>query len=168
MSETTHLPSARTLALVAFVCFAIVVASFAVAPGVWWSDYPGIVFHLAIFLLVPWLPAPQWAKASGYGWAIIDTAVGAMTLNGVPMEIAMPLRLGGHVFAGIWIAAASLSGSAPMKVIGCMAGAWLMVFTFTARFVPPIALMPSSILVLAWLAIIAWQDGNTRPSQAGI
>jgi hypothetical protein len=161
MIETTYLPSARILALAAFVAFVPVVVTFAVAPGVWWAEYPGMLFHLSMFFLVPWLPAPAWAKAAGYGWLIIDTTVGAMALNGVPREIVMPMRLGGHIFAGIWILTTSLSGSISMRLIGCIAGIWLSAFTFAARFVPLPVLAPASLLVLVWLAIIAWQEGST-------
>jgi hypothetical protein len=166
MIQATYLPSARILTLAALVCVAPVVATFWVAPGVWWAEYPGMLFHLSIFFLVPRLPAPVWAKAAGYGWAIIDTTVGAMVLNGVPREIAMPTRLGGHIFAGIWILGTSLSGSTSIRLIGCIAGIWVSAFTFVARFVPQAMLRPASLLVLVWLAVIAWQDGSTRrPSE---
>ena len=87
MIDATYLPSARTLTLAALVCVAPVVATFWVAPAVWWAEYPGMLFHLCIFFLVARLLAPAWAKAAGYGCAIIDTIVGAMVLNGVPREL---------------------------------------------------------------------------------
>jgi hypothetical protein len=166
MIEANHFPSARLLSLVALVCVAPVIATFWVAPGVWWAEYPGILFHLSIFFLVSRLPASAWAKAAGYGWTIIDTTVGAMVLNGLPREIAMSTRLGGHIFAGIWILGTSLSGSTSIRLIGCIAGVWVSAFTLVASFVPQAMLRPASLLVLVWLAVIAWQDGSTgRPSQ---
>ena len=51
-----------------------VVASFRFAPGIWWAEYVGILYHLAMFLLVFKLPAPEWAKAAGYGWLLLDVA----------------------------------------------------------------------------------------------
>jgi hypothetical protein len=86
MIETTYLPSARLLALAAFVSLVLFVVTFAVAHGVWWAEYPGVLFHLSIFFLVPWLPAPAWAKAAGYGRLIIDTTVGAMAPPSLLLE----------------------------------------------------------------------------------
>lgn len=57
----------RWFALAALVFFFPVVVSFAVFPGAWWVDYPGIWFHLAMFMLVSKLDAPDWAKVAGYG-----------------------------------------------------------------------------------------------------
>ena len=82
--------------------------------------------------------------------------------NGVPDAIAQPMRLGGHIFAGIWIAVSSLSGSTPMMVTGLISGIWLFVFTFVSPFYPMSALGPASLVVLVWLGILAWQNGSTR------
>lgn len=161
LTETSFSASARTAAIAAILMFAPVVVSFAF-PRAFWADYPGILFHLAVFLLVPRLPAPTWAKAAGYGWLFLDVTVGVMTLNGVPLEIAMPIRLGGHIFAGVWIVSASLSGSLPIKVTGLIAGIWLFAFTFVSPFLSTQALAPASIIVLIWLGIIAWQNGSSR------
>lgn len=160
MSETAFLPSPRILALAAIAFFAPVAVSFAVAPNAWWADYLGIFFHISLFLLVPWLPAPSWAKAAGYGWLVIDVTAGVLSINSVSDTIAQPVRLGGHVFAGIWILTASLSGSTPVKVVGVIAGLWLFGFTFVSAYFPIAALGPASIMVLIWLAIIAWQNGG--------
>lgn len=160
MTDPIRSLSTRLIAGAALIFFAPVVATFAVAPGMWWADYPGMLFHLAMFLLVARLEAPDWAKAAGYGWLVLDVMTGVLTLNDVPHSIADFVRLGGHVFAGIWIATASLSGSRPVKVTGVVTGLWLSAFTFLSPFLPMKALGPASIVLLAWLAIIAWQDGS--------
>lgn len=150
----------RGFAIIAIACFAPVVATFVVAPGVWWADYPGIFFHLAMFMLVSRLDAPDWAKAAGYGWLMIDVTTAVLTLNLVPHSIADFVRLGGHVFAGIWIATASLSGSRPIKMVGVIAGVWLAGYSFVSPFLPAIYTAPTAFLWLAWLALIAWQNGS--------
>lgn len=162
MTEAFHPFSPRILAIAAIAFFAPVAVTFAIAPGVWWADYPGIFFHLAIFLLVPCLPAPDWAKAAGYGWIVLDVMTGVLTLHGVPHAIADSVRLGGHIFAGIWIASASMSGSSPMNVVGLITGAWLFTFTFVSPFLPMTMLAPASISMLLWLGIVAWQNGSKR------
>ena len=160
--------SVRLIAAAAFIFFTPVVISIIVAPGAAWGrNYPGILFHLALFLLVAKLEAPEWARAAGYGWLVLDVMAGVLTLDGVPHEIYDFIRLGGHIFGGIWIATASLSGSLPVKTVGLISGVWLFAFTFASPFLPLTVLGPTSPLILAWLAILAWQDGGrARPRVA--
>ena len=158
--------SARASALAAILLFLPVMVTFAVAPGVWWVNYPGILFHLALFLLVPKLEAPDWAKAAGYGWLVLDVQAGVMGLNGVPHAILDYVRLGGHIFAGIWIVTASLSGSIPVKVSGITAGSLMFLYSFASPFLPLQVLFPASIIVIIWLGFIAAQNGPRSAFQA--
>jgi len=151
--------STRTVSLIVFALWVPVVASFRFAPGNRWVEYVGIFFHLAMFLLVFKLPAPEWAKAAGYGWLLLDVAAGALMINHVPRTIAGNMRLGGHIFAGIWFVMASLQGSFAAKLAGVPAGLFLFAYTFASPFLPPVWLSPASIFVLVWLGIIAGQNG---------
>jgi hypothetical protein len=151
--------SPRAIALIAFFLFAPVVGSFRFAPGSRWPEYLGIVFHLSMFVLVSKLTAPDWAKAAGYGWLLLDVMTGALLINRVPHAIADHVRLGGHIFGGIWIVTASLQGSPAAMWIGLLAGTFLFGYTFVSPFLQPVWLSPASILVLTWLVIIAWQNG---------
>ena len=92
--------STRAVSLIAFVLFVPVVASFRFAPGTRWAAYVGIFYHLAVFLLVFKLPAPEWARAAGYGWLLLDVAAGTLNIKQVQPAIAHQVRLGGHIFAG--------------------------------------------------------------------
>jgi hypothetical protein len=159
MVDPLLLISTRDVALAAFLLFAPVVASFRLAPDSRWPEYLGIFFHLAIFLLVAKLPTPEWARAAGYGWLLLDVATGALIINRVPRAVADYVRLGGHIFAGIWISAASLQGSFAVMLTGFPAGAFLFGYTFASPFLRPAWLSPASILVLLWLLVIAWQNG---------
>ena len=151
--------SIRTVSLIALWLFAPVVASFRFAPGTRWPGYVGIFYHLAVFLLVFKLPAPEWARAAGYGWLLLDVAAGVFRINQAQSTIAQHIRLGGHIFAGIWIAMVSLQGSLATKLVGLPAGAILFAYTFASPFLPTVWLSPAAILVLAWLAILTWQNG---------
>jgi hypothetical protein len=117
--------STRTVSLIAFILLVPVVASFRLAPGSRWAEYVGILYHLAMFLLVFKLPAPEWARATGYGWLVLDVVAGALMINHVPRAIAGNVRLGGHIFAGIWFVMASLQGSPAAKLAGLPAGLFL-------------------------------------------
>ena len=136
-----------------------IVAPFRFAPGVRWAGYLGIFYHLAIFLLVFKLPAPEWARAAGYGWLLLDVAAGTLGINQVQPAIAQDVRLGGHIFAGIWIVMASLQQSLAVKLVGLPTGAILFAYTFASPFLPRVWLSPAAILMLVWLAILAWQNG---------
>jgi len=151
--------STRAVSLIALALWVPVVASFRFAPGNRWAEYVGIFFHLAMFLLVFKLPAPEWAKAAGYGWLLLDVAAGALAINHVPRTIAGNVRLGGHLFAGIWFVMASLQGSLAAKLAGLPAGLLLFAYTFASPFLPTAWLSPASILVLVWLGIVARQNG---------
>ena len=52
----------------------------------------------------------------------------------------------------------SLQGSLAAKLVSLPAGAILFAYTFASSFLPTVWLSPASILVLAWLAILAWQN----------
>jgi hypothetical protein len=159
MVDPLLLISPRVIALTAFVLFAPVVASFRLAPGSRWAEYVGIFFHLATFLLVAKLPAPEWARAAGYGWLLLDITAGALNINRVPHAVADYVRLGGHIFGGIWIIVASLQGSPMVMLTGLPAGSFLFGYTFASPFLRPVWLSPASIFVLLWLLTIAWQNG---------
>ena len=139
--------SIRTVSLIALLLWVPVVAHFRFAPGARWAEYVGIFFHLAVFFLVFKLPAPEWAKAAGYGWLLLDVAAGTLRINQVQPAIAQHVRLGGHIFAGIWIVMASLQGSLAAKLAGLPAGAILFAYTFASPFLPTVWLSPASILV---------------------
>ena len=144
-------------ALAAFLLYTPVVLSHTVFHRVWWADYPGILFHLAMFMLIAQLDAPDWARTAGYGWILLDVTVGVLMLNHVPYAIAYPVRLGGHIFAGTWITLASLRAFGAMRIVGVITGIWLAGYSFVSPFMSPKALGPDSILVLVWLLIIGWR-----------
>ncbi|MGW5640882.1 hypothetical protein ACWEWQ_40175, partial [Streptomyces sp. NPDC003832] len=127
LSPSRELLGFRTLAILPPVLFTPSLVSFAVAPGTVGAEYTGILFHLAILFVVARLPAPEWARAAGYGWLTLDILSAVMTINEVPHEIAWSVRLGGHVLAGVWFITTSLL-AAPrgVRVVGVVLGAWLI------------------------------------------
>jgi hypothetical protein len=151
--------SVRAVALIALLLWVPIVASFRFAPGARWAGYVSIFYHLAVFVLVFKLPAPEWAKAAGYGWLFLDVAAGTLGINQVQPAIAQDVRLGGHIFAGIWIVIASLQGSLVAKLVGLPTGVILFAYTFASPFLPTVWLSPAAIFMLVWLAILAWQNG---------
>jgi hypothetical protein len=97
--------SIRAVALTALLLWVPIVASFRFAPGARWAGYVGIFYHIAVFLLVFKLPAPEWARAAGYGWLLLDVAAGVLGINQIHPAIAQPaiaqhIRLGGISLPG--------------------------------------------------------------------
>ena len=158
----------RFLAIGAIAFWIPVVASFAFSPGARWAEYPGLFFHLNLFLLVYRLDAPDWAKSAGYGWLILDVVVGILSINGAPQVVTANIRFGAHIFGGIWLAVSSLPGSSLLRIVGVTAGTWLAAFSFVSPLVAPAFLGPVSVLVLTWLAIIAIQNGVSAKEEAPI
>lgn len=149
----------RYFAIAALLCWAPIVVSFTLWPHAWWVDYVGILLHLAMFMLVAKLEAPDWAKAAGYGYVLLDVTTGVLTINDVPYSTALFIRLAGHIFCGIWMVTASLQGSWPTRVVGIITGTWLAGYTIVAAFVPITALGPASILTVIWMAMLVWNNG---------
>jgi hypothetical protein len=151
--------SIRAVSLIALLLCVPVVASFRFGPGARWAEYVGIFYYLVVFLLVSKLPAPAWARAAGYSWLLLDVAAGTLGINLIQPAIAQHVRLGGHIFGGIWIVMASLQGSLAAKLVGLPTGAILFAYTFASPFLPRVWLSPAVVLILVWLAILAWQNG---------
>jgi hypothetical protein len=161
-----ELLSFRTLAILPIVFFLPPLVSFFVAPGAVWIEYPGILFHLAILFLISRMDAPQWAKAAGYGWITLEVLTGVLLINEVPEGIAWPVRLGGHILAGVWIVTASLlARSRAIQVAGVIVGSWLALYSFGSHYLPEPFLYPASILMIVWLGLLAARYEPTRQPQ---
>ncbi|GGL10505.1 hypothetical protein [Mangrovihabitans endophyticus] len=152
-----HPLSFRVLAVLPIILFLPSIVAFAVAePGVVWPEYPGVFFHLAILVLIARIDAPPWAKAAGYSWITLDVLTGIMSIYGVAYDLTWPVRLGGHVFAGVWILTSSLCArNRAIAVVGAITGVWLGAYSFIADVAPVQILYPSAPLVIVWLALLA-------------
>ncbi|WP_434598939.1 hypothetical protein [Streptomyces sp. A5-4] len=165
LTPTREVLSFRTLAVLPSVLFMPSLVTFAVAPGAVAAEYTGVLFHLAIMFIVARLPAPQWAKAAGFGWLTLDVLSAIMTINEVPHEIAWSVRLGGHVLAGMWFITTSLlARPRSIRVVGVVLGTWLALYSFLGNVLPQEFLFPGGILVPVWFLLLAWKH---QPSQDG-
>ncbi|PRY23326.1 hypothetical protein [Pseudosporangium ferrugineum] len=157
------------LAILPLIFFIPPVVSFAVDPGGVWAEYPGILFHLAMLLLISRMRAPEWARAAGYGWITIDVLTGVLVINAVSDDLTWAVRLGGHVLAGVWIVtAALLTRWLPIRIVGALCGSFLALYSFGSAFLPEQVLYPASPLMLTWLALLAIrpQDGGSQDSSS--
>lgn len=147
----------RIVVLAPVVLFLPTLVAFAVSkPGVVWPEYNGVFFHLAMLLVVAYLKAPEWARAAGYGWITLDVLTGILAINGLPYDLTWPVRMGGHVLAGMWLVVSS--ARAPrrsIRVVGILTGIDLAGYSFVGNELPLPFVYPSSLLLVAWLVLLA-------------
>jgi hypothetical protein len=156
--ESREILSFRAIAILPIVFFAPSVVLALAFPQGKVDATTGILFHVAMIFVVGRLPGPNWAKAAGFGWLTLDILCGALMLNDVPYEIAWPVRLGGHILAGIWLITESvLCTNRTIQVVGIVTGLWLITYTFFGTVLPTAVLGPPSVLTIVWLALLAWK-----------
>ena len=66
----------------------------------------------------------------------------------------MPIRLGGHVLAGIWIFTASRSLAGVARGLGLLLGVLLIAHAFLSPWLPPWAIFPPFVLIPIWLVLV--------------
>ena len=146
--------SFRTLAFLPAVIFVPTLGAEVALPGTHIGAILGVFFHLAVLFFVSRVPAPMWAKAAGFGWIVIDVAVGVMDVNLVPEQIYMPMRLGGHVSSAVWIVAVSLlSRPKGFRVVGLVTAGMLALYSFVAPDVPQNLLLLPGAGTVVWFVI---------------
>lgn len=79
-----------------------------------------IAEHMIMFPVIAALRAPQWSKAAGYGWLVIDMATDIMALNGVDSSIYISLSYRGHISAATWFASSSWSYRGAIRIFGVL------------------------------------------------
>jgi hypothetical protein len=114
-----------------------------------------IAFHLLLFPVVAALPAPEWGRAAGYGWLVIDIVTNVMAINGVTDAGTTAMRLGGHIAAVTWVASAAWPARGWTRAVGFALALVLGTYSFWGQFQPPAAIMPAMLLMLAWVVLAA-------------
>lgn len=162
LSKDQEILSFRQIAILPILLFVPTILTFVLFPGTKISNVLGIFFHIAAFLVVARMPAPEWAKAAGYGWLVLDVLCGVMIVNDVPYSIAWPVRLGGHVLAGLWLVPVSLL-CAPLylRIVGVVTGLWLAAYSFFGTILPVTLLAPPGVLTCVWFGLLAWHYRRT-------
>lgn len=123
-----------------------------------------IAAHLLLFPLVAALPAPQWARAAGYGWLVIDMATDIMALNSVPTTTYLPMRYGGHVAAALWIATASWQAKGALRIVGLLLALNLGGYSLLPH-ASYLLLIPTGALLPLWFALAGRRLGQQRAAQ---
>jgi hypothetical protein len=114
----------------------------------------GAAAHLVLMPVVAAMPAPQWARAAGYGWLVIDTMLNVASVNGLDPGIAGALRLGGHASSALWMATASHHSRGAVRAIGWPLAIVLAVHAFGSPWMPAWVVFPPFVTIPAWLVLI--------------
>ncbi|MEU3979167.1 hypothetical protein AB0F77_03510 [Streptomyces sp. NPDC026672] len=158
LTQLRETPRFRTLAVVPIVLFVPTLVLGLATEGSPAGEAVGVLFHLSILFVVSRMNGPDWAKAAGFCWLALDITTGAMLINDVPYDIAWPVRLGGHILAGVWTVAVSLPCRyAPIRVVGTVSGLWLALYTFFGAVLSNLWLSPQALLTVVWFALLAWR-----------
>jgi hypothetical protein len=97
----------------------------------------GIGYHLLLLPAVAALPAPDWVRAAGFAWMLIDAVLNGAALHGLPEQTGDALRQGVHVLSSLWVVGAGWSGGPGLAAAStCLALAFLTRFCLSARETP--------------------------------
>jgi hypothetical protein len=114
----------------------------------------GAASHLVLLPVVAAMPAPEWARAAGYGWLVIDTMLSVASVNGLDPNLAGMLRLGGHASSALWMATVAQQSRGAVRAIGWPLAAVLMFHAVGARWIPTWVSFPPFVTIPVWLVFI--------------
>jgi hypothetical protein len=114
----------------------------------------GAASHLVLLPVVAAMPAPEWARAAGYGWLVIDTMLNVAAVNGLDPGIAGALRLGGHASSALWMATAAQNSRGAVRIIGWPLAIVLMFHAFASPWLPMWVIFPPFVTIPIWLVCI--------------
>lgn len=117
------------------------------------GDLAGLVYHLALVPLVEYLPGGPAVKFAGYLWLFMDALVDVVSINHIGENTVWALRMGVHLFAGIWICGVSWGLGGVAMWIGLPLGLFLLVH---AIFLPDIQNSKAILGIGVVPAMSAW------------
>ena len=125
-----------------------------------------VAAHLALLPTVAAAIAATWARPAGYAWLALDVALNGATLNGADTAIVMPMRLGGHLLAAVWIANASWNTKGSVRTVGLALAAMLGAHAFVAGWAPDWTIYPPFVFIPLWLTLLGMRMRLPAPADA--
>jgi len=130
----------------------------------WFAGILWLAFHIVMFPVVAGLPAPNWAKASAYGWLVVDNVLVVANINGaLDTKTTFAMRMGVHVAAAVWIAMASANGTTAFRAVGWLTALFLGGYSLIAPFVSPMVFTVAALLLLVWVTMCGTTLGKLGP-----
>jgi hypothetical protein len=124
----------------------------------------GLIFHMAMLPVISALPAPSWAKGSGYAWIVADNMLLMLTFYGNGMEIVPPLRWGVHLATATWIFGAGLNQQGVSRWLGFLAALGLTGASLSGAFdesAVQLLLRPAGLCLIVWLIMAGVRLGKS-------
>jgi len=113
-----------------------------------------LTFHLAMLPVIAALPAPAWAKASGFTWVVADNMLVMLTYYGDGSGIVQPLRMGVHLATATWIFGASWNQTGVFRWVGSLVviamGGVSLIGPFLSGDAAVQASGPGALLLIIW------------------
>lgn len=125
------------------------------------GEYVGTGFHLLLLPVIAALPIGTVGQGAGLAWVVCDVVASTgliWTARGQAESgagIFTPVRMAGHLFAGVWVALVSLALGGAVLPVGVALALGFAVYTLAAGRLPQKALALPGVLMVAWLLIIA-------------
>lgn len=126
------------------------------------GEYVGVVFHLLLLPVVAHLADPIVVQGAGLAWVVCDVvaSIGLIWASPGQAETSQTaftaVRLAGHLFAGVWIASASLPVGPVTSIVGFALALSFAAYTLAAGRLPQKALAVPGVLLAVWLLLLAW------------
>lgn len=125
----------------------------------------GLIFHLAMLPVIAALPAPSWAKASGFAWVVVDNMLVLLSFYGAAAELISPLRMGIHLATATWIFGASMSHVGALRWIGFLVVIAMAGVSLIGPFLGDSVVQasgPGALLLIIWIVMIGNQLGKSN------
>ena len=130
--------------------------------------FVGLVFHFALLPVISALPAPSWAKGSGYTWVVVDNMLLMLTLYSTGEEIIAPLRWGIHLATATWIFGASLTQQGASRWIGFTVALGMSVASLGGAFdeaALSLLMRVAGPFLIVWLIMAGVRLGKSEAAQ---
>lgn len=124
-----------------------------------------LIFHLAMLPVIAALPAPSWAKASGFTWVVVDNMLVLLSFYNAGTELISPLRLGVHLATATWIFGASMARTGALRWIGLLVVIAMAGVSLIAPFLGNAVVQasgPGALLLIIWIVLAGNQLGKSN------
>lgn len=124
-----------------------------------------LIFHLAMLPVIAALPAPSWAKASGFTWVVVDNMLVLLSFYNAGTELISPLRLGVHLATATWIFGASIAHTGPLRWVGFLVVIAMAGVSLIAPFLGNAVVQasgPGALLLIIWIVLVGSQLGKSN------
>jgi len=127
-------------------------------------------FQLAMLPVITALPAPAWAKASGFTWVFVDIMLVTMSYYGEGSDIVEPLRMGVNIATATWIFGVSMGQEGAFRWVGFLIVPASVGVSLIGPFLSSDTVLqasgPGLLLLIAWIIMAGIRLSKSDAVQA--